>query len=163
MTKFSRCLKDIPKTVFQLSVDHKPCLACMNMRNKTSNVFLFQLPIRQQSMRFTLTLTCLTTIIIAVSSTNPEENNYNNNHNHQRDHILEPLNVAADRETITYLLPRLAAKYRPNEEWSQVMDPKFYILSEMDNDVFDEQVSRSFNCRMLAITFINCKPNWNGT
>lgn len=96
-------------------------------------------------MRFTLTLTCLAAVIIGVCSTNPEETNFNNNnHNRQRDHILEPLNVAADRETIAYLLPRLAAKYKPNEEWSEVMDPRFYVLSEMDNDVFDDQVSKHF-------------------
>lgn len=102
-------------------------------------------------MRFTLTLTCVASVIIAVCSTNPEETNFNN-HNRQRDHILEPLNVAADRETIAYLLPRLAAKYKPNEEWSEVMDPRFYVLSEMDNDVLDDQVSEIFNCRMIVIT-----------
>lgn len=110
-------------------------------RHEISTFFLLQLLIRQQSMRFTLTLTCLAAVIIAVYSTNPEETNFNNNHNRQRDHVLEPLNVAADRETIAYLLPRLAAKYKPNEEWSEVMDPRFYVLSDMDNDLFDDQVS----------------------
>lgn len=55
--------------------------------------------------------------------------------------LLEPVDLAADRETVAYLLPRLAAKYRPSGEWSDVTDPRFYVLTEMDNDdVYDDQV-----------------------
>lgn len=108
---------------------------------------MLQLLCRQQSMRFSFYLACLAAVVIAVHTTNPEELNYNINNRHQQpDHLLEPLNVAADRDTITYLLPRLAAKYRPSGEWSDVTDPRFYVFSEMDNDAFDDQVSCGFNC-----------------
>lgn len=91
-------------------------------------------------MRFSFPFTYLAAVIIAVYSSNPEEVNYSNNR-YQQDHILEPLNVAADRETLSYLLPRLAAKYRPSGEWSEVTDPRFYVLTEMENEAFENQVS----------------------
>lgn len=95
-------------------------------------------------MRFSFYLACLAAVVIAVQTSNPEELNYNNNNRHQEDHILEPLNVAADRETIAYLIPRLAAKYRPNGEWGDVSNPRFYMLTDMDNDIYDDQVCCSF-------------------
>lgn len=54
---------------------------------------------------------------------------------------LEPVEVAADQETISYLLPRLASKYRPNGQWSGVTDPRFYVLTEMDSNAVDNQVN----------------------
>lgn len=94
-------------------------------------------------MRFSFSLICVAAVVIAVHTTNPEELNYNSNNRHQQqDRILEPLNVPVDRETIAYLLPRLAAKYRPNSEWTDVKDPRFYVLTDMDNDSYDDQVSR---------------------
>ncbi|KAL1491117.1 hypothetical protein ABEB36_011761 [Hypothenemus hampei] len=54
---------------------------------------------------------------------------------------LEPVDVAADPETVNYLLPKLTAKYRPNNEWRTVTDPRFYVLTEMigSNDI-DNQI-----------------------
>lgn len=95
-------------------------------------------------MRFSFTLACLAAAVIIVHTTNPEEVFNNNNNRHQpQDHILEPLNFAADRETVAYLLPRLAAKYRPDNEWSEVTDPRFYMLTDMENEAYDDQVSFS--------------------
>lgn len=54
--------------------------------------------------------------------------------------LLEPVDVAADQETVSYLLPKLAAKYRPNSEWSGVTDPRFYVLTEMESNDIDNQV-----------------------
>nr|UXO98074.1 corticotropin-releasing factor-like diuretic hormone [Zophobas atratus] len=54
--------------------------------------------------------------------------------------FLEPVDVAADQETVSYLLPKLAAKYRPNSEWSGVTDPRFYVLTEMESNDIDNQV-----------------------
>lgn len=53
---------------------------------------------------------------------------------------LEPVEATADQETISYLLPRLASKYRPNSQWSGVTDPRFYVLTEMDSNNVDNQV-----------------------
>lgn len=53
---------------------------------------------------------------------------------------LEPVEVQADQETVSYLLPRLASKYRPNSQWSGVTDPRFYVLTEMDSNNFDNKV-----------------------
>ncbi|CAG9772006.1 unnamed protein product [Ceutorhynchus assimilis] len=50
---------------------------------------------------------------------------------------LETVDVAADPETINYLLPKLAAKYRPSAEWRDVTDPRFYVLTEMDSNEID--------------------------
>ncbi|XP_066159129.1 uncharacterized protein Dh44 isoform X2 [Euwallacea fornicatus] len=52
---------------------------------------------------------------------------------------LESVNVAADPETINYLLPKLAAKYRPSNEWRGVTDPRFYVLTEMESDDIENQ------------------------
>ncbi|XP_060518872.1 uncharacterized protein LOC132697401 isoform X3 [Cylas formicarius] len=50
--------------------------------------------------------------------------------------LLEPVNVAADPETINYILPKLTTKYRPSSDWRGVTDPRFYVLTEMDsNDI----------------------------
>ncbi|KAJ8985491.1 hypothetical protein NQ317_015030, partial [Molorchus minor] len=53
---------------------------------------------------------------------------------------LEPVNVAADQETISYLLPKLTAKYRPNGQWTGVTDPRFYVLTEMESNDIDNQI-----------------------
>uniref|UniRef100_A0AAR5Q2R6 Corticotropin-releasing factor domain-containing protein n=1 Tax=Dendroctonus ponderosae TaxID=77166 RepID=A0AAR5Q2R6_DENPD len=52
---------------------------------------------------------------------------------------LESVNVAADPETINYLLPKLAAKYRLNSDWRGVSDPKFYVLTEMESNDIENQ------------------------
>lgn len=54
---------------------------------------------------------------------------------------LETVNVDADPETINYLLPKLAAKYRPSSEWRGVTDPRFYVLTEMESNDIENQVS----------------------
>lgn len=51
---------------------------------------------------------------------------------------LEPVDVAADQETVRYLLPKLAAKYRPNSDWSGVTDPRFYLLTEMASNNIEQ-------------------------
>ncbi|CAH0558164.1 unnamed protein product [Brassicogethes aeneus] len=54
--------------------------------------------------------------------------------------MLEPLNMAADPETLEYLLPRLTAKYRPNSDWTGITDPRFYLLTEMESNDLENQV-----------------------
>lgn len=50
---------------------------------------------------------------------------------------------SADSETASYLIPRLAHKYRPpTGGWFDVADPRLYLLTENDND--DSQVSVVF-------------------
>lgn len=76
---------------------------------------------------------------LAVASAKSEETgNYFGRH-------LEPVEVTADQETVSYLLPRLTSKYRPNNQWSPVTDPRFYVLTEMDSNVVDNQVKISAN------------------
>ncbi|CAH0558163.1 unnamed protein product [Brassicogethes aeneus] len=53
--------------------------------------------------------------------------------------MLEPLNMAADPETLEYLLPRLTAKYRPNSDWTGITDPRFYLLTEMESNDLENQ------------------------
>ncbi|XP_074031151.1 corticotropin-releasing diuretic hormone 44 isoform X3 [Leptinotarsa decemlineata] len=60
---------------------------------------------------------------------------------------LEPINMAADQETISYLLPKLAAKYRPNSDWAGVTDPRFYLLTEMESNDFDNQETSNLETR----------------
>ncbi|KAJ8913527.1 hypothetical protein NQ315_017078, partial [Exocentrus adspersus] len=55
---------------------------------------------------------------------------------------LQPVNVAADPETISYLLPKLAAKYRPSNDWSDVTDPRFYVLTEMESNAVDDPITK---------------------
>lgn len=103
-------------------------------------------------MRFSFSLACLAAVVIAVhTTTTPDELNYSSNNRHQQDHILEPLNLAVDRETIAYLLPRLAAKYRPTGEWSDIADPKFYVLTDMDNDAYGDQVNCGFYLLIVSV------------
>ncbi|XP_056640324.1 uncharacterized protein LOC130901190 isoform X1 [Diorhabda carinulata] len=52
---------------------------------------------------------------------------------------IEPINMAADQETISYLLPKLTAKYRPSNEWTGVTDPRFYLLTEMESNELENQ------------------------
>lgn len=77
---------------------------------------------------------CVVALVIAVRS--EENTNYLGRY-------LEPVNVAPDQETVTYLLPKLTAKYRPNSEWSGVTDPRFYLLTEMESNDVENQVRRA--------------------
>jgi hypothetical protein len=79
-------------------------------------------------MRVPVYLVCAA-LVVAVKS---EDHNYGR--------LLEPIDVAADQETVSYLLPKLTAKYRPNNEWSSVTDPRFYVLTEMESNDIDNQV-----------------------
>lgn len=83
-------------------------------------------------MRVPVYLVCAA-LVVAVKSNDDTANNY-----YRR--LLEPVNLPADQETISYLLPKLAAKYRPNSEWSGVTDPRFYVLTEMESNDIDNQV-----------------------
>ena len=67
--------------------------------------------------------------------------------------FLEPVDVAADQETVSYLLPKLAAKYRPNSEWSGVTDPRFYVLTEMESNDIDNQVKMWYDLPTLHFLF----------
>lgn len=41
----------------------------------------------------------------------------------------------SDSETSSYLIPRLAHKYRPDSaDWFDVNDPAFYLLTEAENE-----------------------------
>lgn len=53
---------------------------------------------------------------------------------------LQPLDLTADQETVAYLLPKLAAKYRPSQDWNGVTDPRFYMLTDMESNDVDYQV-----------------------
>lgn len=64
---------------------------------------------------------------------------------------LEPVEVTADQETVSYLLPRLTSKYRPNSQWSPVTDPRFYVLTEMDSANVDNQVKTLVNTAKTTI------------
>ncbi|KAB0796498.1 hypothetical protein PPYR_10559 [Photinus pyralis] len=55
------------------------------------------------------------------------------------DRRIEPLDLTADQETVSYLLPKLTAKYRPNTEWNGVKDPRFYVLTEAESNDIDFQ------------------------
>lgn len=75
---------------------------------------------------------------LAVAAKSEETANYFNRR-------LEPVEVTADQETVSYLLPRLTSKYRPNSQWSPVTDPRFYVLTEMDSANVDNQVKMLVN------------------
>ncbi|XP_072376817.1 diuretic hormone 45 isoform X1 [Diabrotica undecimpunctata] len=93
-------------------------------------------------MRAPFYLVCAT-LVVSIRSEDPTANgNYFNRGQ------LEPVNMAADQETISYLLPKLAAKYRPNSEWTGVTDPRFYLLTEMESNDFDNQVEMNPEIRM---------------
>ncbi|XP_054273468.1 diuretic hormone 45 isoform X2 [Macrosteles quadrilineatus] len=50
---------------------------------------------------------------------------------------------APDPETASYLLPRLAHKYRPpTGDWLDVSDPRLYLLTENENDEAQEGARR---------------------
>lgn len=88
-------------------------------------------------MRAPLYLVCATLVVGIRSEETSAGGGYFNNRGQ-----LEPINMAVDQETISYLLPKLAAKYRPNSEWAGVTDPRFYLLTEeMESNEFDNQVS----------------------
>ncbi|RZC31784.1 diuretic hormone 37 like protein, partial [Asbolus verrucosus] len=84
-----------------------------------------------RNMRVPVYLVCAA-LVVAVKS--------EDHTNYYGGRLLEPLDVAADQETVSYLLPKLAAKYRPNSEWSGVTDPRFYVLTEMESNDIDNQV-----------------------
>ncbi|KAG5881514.1 hypothetical protein JTB14_002630 [Gonioctena quinquepunctata] len=93
------------------------------------------------NMRAPLYVLCAT-LIVAIRSEEPAAAN-TNYFNRQ----LEPINLSADQETISYLLPRLAAKYRPNNDWTGVTDPRFYLLTDMETNDFDNQVAKDRRVR----------------
>lgn len=69
---------------------------------------------------------------------------------------LEQLNSipAPDSETNSYLIPRLAHKYRPDTgDWMDAVDPKLYLLTETGNE--DAQVG----IHILAIFLYKCLQN----
>ncbi|XP_019867166.1 uncharacterized protein LOC109596127 isoform X2 [Aethina tumida] len=94
-------------------------------------------------MRASFNLLCAATLMFALASCAELNNEATGTGNYYGDagRSLEPLNVAADPETINYLLPRLTAKYRPNNDWTGVTDPRFYLLTEMESNDIDNQVS----------------------
>ncbi|XP_030751199.1 uncharacterized protein LOC115878750 isoform X2 [Sitophilus oryzae] len=81
-------------------------------------------------MRTGIYLVCACAMVVAVPSSPDDPRQFVNSR------FLEPVDVAVDPETINYLLPKLAAKYKPNSEWKDVTDPRLYVLTEMEsNDV----------------------------
>lgn len=95
-------------------------------------------------MRASFNLLCAATLMFALASCAELNNEATGTGNYYGDagRSLEPLNVAADPETINYLLPRLTAKYRPNNDWTGVTDPRFYLLTEMESNDIDNQVRK---------------------
>ncbi|XP_023310197.1 uncharacterized protein LOC108917563 isoform X2 [Anoplophora glabripennis] len=72
---------------------------------------------------------------------------------------LEPVDVAADQETISYLLPKLAAKYRPSNDWSGVTDPRFYVLTEMESNDIDNQITKPKKIRNKRYNYDLNRPS----
>ncbi|XP_019867165.1 uncharacterized protein LOC109596127 isoform X1 [Aethina tumida] len=100
-------------------------------------------------MRASFNLLCAATLMFALASCAELNNEATGTGNYYGDagRSLEPLNVAADPETINYLLPRLTAKYRPNNDWTGVTDPRFYLLTEMESNDIDNQNNLSPEAR----------------
>ncbi|XP_008200100.1 diuretic hormone 37 like protein isoform X2 [Tribolium castaneum] len=96
-------------------------LVCSWCVYETSNVRIMRVPVY---------LVCAALVVVVRSE---ERTNYYGGR------YLEPVDVAADQETVSYLLPKLAAKYRPNSEWSGVTDPRFYVLTEMESQDIENQ------------------------
>lgn len=94
-------------------------------------------------MRVPVYLLCAALIVMVRCEDGANSNSNNNNNYNNMGHYLEPINVAADQETISYLLPKLTAKYRPNNDWSGVSDPRFYVLTEMESNDIDNQALSS--------------------
>ncbi|CAH1954102.1 unnamed protein product [Acanthoscelides obtectus] len=86
------------------------------------------------------TALCCCLVLTSVGSTAPQQSSLGR---------LRPLDMSADPETVAYLLPRLADKYRPSREWSGVTDPRFYLLTEYDdpaaetNGIADEDAGQA--------------------
>nr|QGA72550.1 diuretic hormone 44-like protein [Rhynchophorus ferrugineus] len=96
----------------------------------------FNIPktILAQMMRTSIYLVCAA-VVVAVRSED----------NHQlMNRYLEPVDVSVDPETVNYLLPKLAAKYRPNSDWKDVTDPRLYVLTEMESNDVDNQKEPRF-------------------
>ena len=88
-------------------------------------------------MRTSIYLVCAA-VVVAVRSED----------NHQlMNRYLEPVDVSVDPETVNYLLPKLAAKYRPNSDWKDVTDPRLYVLTEMESNDVDNQIDGANNLR----------------
>ncbi|EFA12664.1 diuretic hormone 37 like protein [Tribolium castaneum] len=111
-------------------------LVCSWCVYETSNVRIMRVPVY---------LVCAALVVVVRSE---ERTNYYGGR------YLEPVDVAADQETVSYLLPKLAAKYRPNSEWSGVTDPRFYVLTEMESQDIENQVpsERSIQRRSPTIS-----------
>ncbi|KAF5270479.1 hypothetical protein FQA39_LY08357 [Lamprigera yunnana] len=58
------------------------------------------------------------------------------------DRRIQPLDLTTDQETVSYLLPKLTAKYRSNTEWNGMQDPRFYVLTEMEKNDMDYQIKK---------------------
>jgi len=67
------------------------------------------------------------------------------NEENQHFEVLEPVNIDADAERISYLLPKLAAKYRISNRWKGMVDPRLLVSAEMDSNGIENQVSLSFD------------------
>lgn len=67
------------------------------------------------------------------------------NEENQHFEVLEPVNIDADADRISYLLPKLAAKYRISNRWKGMVDPRLLVSAEMDSNGIENQVSLSFN------------------
>ncbi|CAH1954101.1 unnamed protein product [Acanthoscelides obtectus] len=98
------------------------------------------------------TALCCCLVLTSVGSTAPQQSSLGR---------LRPLDMSADPETVAYLLPRLADKYRPSREWSGVTDPRFYLLTEYDdpaaetNGIADEDAGQDSNS--IEVTSLTSK------
>lgn len=55
-----------------------------------------------------------------------------------------------DSETVSYLIPRLAHKYRPpTGGWLDVTDPRLYLLTENDNEEPQVRLTTKFQCLFI--------------
>nr|CAI5833243.1 unnamed protein product [Callosobruchus analis] len=83
---------------------------------------------RPMGVHLACTAICCCLMLASAASPAPQQNPLGR---------LRPLDMSADPETVAYLLPRLADKYRPSREWSGVTDPRFYLLTEYDDPATD--------------------------
>ncbi|VEN58516.1 unnamed protein product [Callosobruchus maculatus] len=83
---------------------------------------------RPMGVHLACTALCCCLMLASAASPAPQQNPLGR---------LRPLDMSADPETVAYLLPRLADKYRPSREWSGVTDPRFYLLTEYDDTAAD--------------------------
>ncbi|XP_044267061.1 uncharacterized protein LOC123012904 isoform X2 [Tribolium madens] len=107
---------------------------------ETSNVRIMRVPVY---------LVCAALVVVVRSE---DRTNYYGGR------YLEPVDVAADQETVSYLLPKLTAKYRPDSEWSGVTDPRFYVLTEMESQNIENQVPSERNIQRRSPTISITAP-----